>query len=50
MMPSTRESAGRLGLVTRDQMVAAVVRAVEDPPTSGVRTVEVPEIRRAGEK
>jgi uncharacterized protein YbjT (DUF2867 family) len=49
-LPATRESADRLGLVTREEMVAALVRAVEDPPHSGVRVVEVPEIRRAGER
>jgi len=41
-----RESAERLGLVTRDAMVAALVRAVEVPPTDGVRIVDVPAIRR----
>ena len=45
-LPSTAESAARLGLVTRNQMVAALVRAVEHPP-EGVKVVEVPEIRRA---
>ena len=44
---ATRESAERLGLVTRRTMVAALVRAVETPPAKGVRIVEVPEIRRA---
>jgi uncharacterized protein YbjT (DUF2867 family) len=42
--PPTRETARRVGLVTLAQMVAALVRAVEYPPT-GVRIVEVPEIR-----
>jgi uncharacterized protein YbjT (DUF2867 family) len=41
---NTRQPAGRLGLVTIDQMVAALLRAVENP-VSGVRIVEVPEIR-----
>lgn len=45
MLPATRESAERLGLVTLVQMVTALVRAVEEPPESGVRIVEVPEIR-----
>ena len=45
-LPSTRETARRLGLVTLDDMVAALVQAVEDPPR-GVRIVEVPEIRGA---
>lgn len=43
-MPRTAEGARRLGLVTREQMIAALVRAVENPP-HGVRIVEVPEIR-----
>ena len=46
-IPATRESAERLGLVTRQAMVAALVRAVEAPPATGVRIVEVPEIRQA---
>ena len=44
-LPKTRESAERLGLVTRDAMVAALVRAVEAPPADGVRIVDVPAIR-----
>jgi len=48
IFPSTREGAERLGLVTIDQMVAALVRAVEHPPTShAVRVMDVMEIRRA---
>ncbi len=49
-VPSTRDTARRLGLVTLSQMVASLVRAVEEPPR-GVRVVEVPELRdeRAGE-
>jgi uncharacterized protein YbjT (DUF2867 family) len=39
-----RESARRLGLVTIDQMIAALVWAVENPAT-GVRIMEVPAIR-----
>jgi uncharacterized protein YbjT (DUF2867 family) len=45
-IPATRAQARRLGLVTLDDMVAALVQAVEDPP-AGVRVVEVPEIRGA---
>jgi uncharacterized protein YbjT (DUF2867 family) len=45
-LPSTREGARRLGLVTLSQMIAALVRAIEDPP-AGERIVEVPEIRKA---
>ena len=46
-IPSTRDSARRLGLVTLAQMIDAMARAVEDPP-EGVRVWEVPEIRRFG--
>jgi uncharacterized protein YbjT (DUF2867 family) len=46
-LPATRAGAERLGLVTRPQMVAALVRAVEAPPPAGLRIVEVPEIRRS---
>lgn len=45
-LPPTRAAARRLGFVTREQMVAALVRAVESPPAPGQRRViEVPEIR-----
>jgi uncharacterized protein YbjT (DUF2867 family) len=44
LIPSTRQSAHRLGLVTRQKMIAALVHAVESP-ANGVRIVEVPEIR-----
>ena len=43
-LPGTREGARRIGLVTLPQMVAALVRAVENPPR-GVRILEVPAIR-----
>jgi len=46
-LPATREGARRLGLVTRNDMVAALVRSVLSPPTGGVRVVEVPEIERS---
>jgi uncharacterized protein YbjT (DUF2867 family) len=42
-VPSLRESAMRLGLVTWKQMIAAIASSVETPPT-GIRVVEVPEI------
>src|ERR1043165_3608104 len=45
LLPRSRESARRLGLVTFKQMLDALVQAVENPP-SGVRVVEVPDIRR----
>lgn len=44
VIPSARAGARRLGLVTRGQMIAALVRAVEHP-TAGTRIIEVPEIR-----
>jgi len=43
-LPSTREGARRLGLVTLEQMKWALVDAVENP-CRGLRIVEVPEIR-----
>ena len=48
ILPPTRESARRLGLVSVAQMVRALVQAVESPPPRGTRRiVEVPDIRRA---
>jgi len=44
-LPSTRESARRLGLVTLRQMIDALLVAVENPSTNH-HVVEVPEIRR----
>lgn len=47
-VPSLREGAERLGLVTIEQMVASLVRAIEQPPPTGtVRVVTVPQIRQA---
>jgi uncharacterized protein YbjT (DUF2867 family) len=45
-LPFTRETARRLGLVTLEQMIMALVEAVESP-VRGVRAVGVPEIRAA---
>ena len=45
-LPPTRAGAQRLGLVTLAQMTVALANAVEKPVT-GVRVVEVPEIRQA---
>jgi uncharacterized protein YbjT (DUF2867 family) len=42
----TREGSQRLGLVSLDQMILALVRAVESP-VSGIRVIGVPEIRAA---
>lgn len=47
VLPSTRDSARRLGLVTHRSMVSALLRAVETPPASGMRIVDVPGIQRA---
>jgi len=46
-IPSTREGALRLGLVTVEQMLRAIAGAV-DHPASGVRVMDVPAIRAAG--
>lgn len=46
LVPSSRATALRLGLVTRRKMVAALVGAVEDKPHV-TRLLEVPEIRAA---
>ncbi len=45
-LPFTRASALRLGLVTLDQLILALVEAVESP-AQGTRVVGVPEIRDA---
>jgi nucleoside-diphosphate-sugar epimerase len=48
MIPATRATAERLGLVTIEQMVKAIVYALENPPPSGQqRIVDVAGIRRA---
>ena len=48
MIPLTRASAERLGLVTIEQCVTALVREVESPPPRGQRRiVDVPAIRQA---
>src|SRR5436309_1026514 len=46
LLPPTRGTARRLGLLTLEQMVAALVRAIEEPPPIGtIRIVDVPAIR-----
>ena len=48
LVPATRAGAERLGLVTIQQMIDALVRAVEMPPPAGTqRIVDVPAIRNA---
>jgi uncharacterized protein YbjT (DUF2867 family) len=46
LLPQTRDGALRLGLVTLDQMVTALLDAVENP-AHGVRIVNVPAIRES---
>jgi uncharacterized protein YbjT (DUF2867 family) len=48
LLPATAEGARRLGLVTLQEMIGALVRAVENP-CSGFRIVDVPNIRRGGD-
>ena len=46
-LPATRAGAQRLGLLNIQQMVDALVHAIEMPPAAGSRRVlEVPDIRR----
>jgi uncharacterized protein YbjT (DUF2867 family) len=47
LIPSTREGARRLGLVTRAQMIGALIGALENPP-QGVRIIDVTQIRSSG--
>ncbi len=47
LLPFARREALRLGLVTLDQLILALVEAVETP-VQGIRYVNVPEIRSAG--
>jgi len=46
MIPGSRELALRLGLVKLEQMVAALVLAVENP-VQGIKIIKVPEIRNS---
>ena len=46
-IPKTKKSAQRLGLVTIDQMVNALLWSVENPPPE-IQLLEVPQIRRLG--
>jgi len=46
-LPATRDTARRLGLVTLQEMIHALVQAVENPP-AGARILGVQEIRRVG--
>lgn len=44
LLPGTRDSAKRLAPVTLPQILRALEAAVDDPPT-GIRVLEVPQIR-----
>lgn len=46
LLPATREGTRRLGLVTLEQMVGALVASIERGP-DGVRLIDVPGIRAA---
>ena len=46
-LPATRDAATRLGLVTIQEMPAAMVWSIEHLPEP-TRVIEVPEIRRLG--
>jgi|SRR5437868_6198387 len=48
-IPATRPGAQRLGLVTLDQMVAALLYAVENP-SGDVRILDVPKIRASSDE
>jgi len=51
LVPSLREGARRLGLVTLRQMVDVLVRAIEQPPSPGTtRVLGVSEIKTASEQ
>ncbi len=45
LLPNSRETARRLGLVTIGQMIRALVHAVEEP-VAGLRVLDVPHIRQ----
>ena len=47
LVPGLRDGARRLGLVTLEQMIHALVRAVERPAPKGTSIVDVPSIRQA---
>jgi uncharacterized protein YbjT (DUF2867 family) len=47
-LPSTRQGAERLGLISIREMIAAIVSAVETPPVDSPRVWDVPALRREG--
>ena len=48
-LPGTRETAARLGLVTLEEMVAALAQSIESPPDH-IRVLEVPAIKSAASR
>ena len=48
LIPATRDGAERLGLVTREQMIATLAWAVENP-AQGIRVLEPKDIRSRGD-
>ena len=51
IFPPTRAVAERLGLVTIEQFISAMVREIENPPARGQRRIiDVPAIRRLGSR
>jgi uncharacterized protein YbjT (DUF2867 family) len=48
-LPATRDSVRRLGLVSVEEMVAALRYSVENP-TRGIRIIDVPQIRELGQR
>lgn len=47
LIPATREGARRLSPVSLRQMIRAMVAAIENPPATGVRALNAPEISAA---
>lgn len=47
-LPSRRETARRLGLITHQEMTKALVASVENPP-DGIRVLSVPKIKAAAQ-
>lgn len=48
-IPSTSDTARRLGLVTLPEIVSALIHAVENP-SDGIRVIEVPQIRALSQR
>jgi uncharacterized protein YbjT (DUF2867 family) len=46
-LPATRQGAQRLDLVTRTQLIVALLQTVKSPPAAGTRIVNVPAIKQA---